>query len=137
MTPEELSQALVQPSATIAPGYAMASAILKNGTTVRGFIRNEGNHALPLQDLTGRLVVVDKDAAKITREPGSPMPPLKASPEEQTNLIAYLHQLTNLGASSLSADLSTVARKRDRCGECKRRESGCGGLQRDSEAEAG
>ena len=103
MTPEELSQALVQPAATIAPGYAMASAILKNGTTVRGFIRNEGNHTLPLQDLTGRLVVVDKDAAKITREPGSPMPPLKASQEVQTNLIAYLHQLTSLGATGLSA----------------------------------
>ena len=62
MMPEELLRALTEPDATIAQGYTIASAKLKDGTTVRGFIRNEGNHVLPLQDITGRLVVVDKRA---------------------------------------------------------------------------
>ena len=88
MTPEELSRALVEPAASIAQGYAMASAKLKDGTTVRGFIRNEGNHTLPLQDLAGRLVAVDKRSATITREAGSIMPALKATSEQQQNLIA-------------------------------------------------
>ena len=100
MTPEELSRALVEPAATIAQGYTIASAKLKDGTTVRGFIRNEGNHVLPLQDMTGRLVAVDKRAATITRESGSIMPPLKASAQEQTNLIAYLTQLTGLSTEA-------------------------------------
>ena len=103
MTPEELSRALVEPAATIAQGYTIASAKLKDGTTVRGFIRNEGNHVLPLQDMTGRLVVVDKRTATITRESGSIMPPLKASAQDQTNLIAYLTQLTGLSAEAGSA----------------------------------
>ena len=94
MTPEELSRALVEPAATIAQGYTMASATLKDGTKIRGFIRNEGNHTLPLQDMTGRLVVVDKHAATITREPGSIMPALKATPEQQRDLIAYLNDPT-------------------------------------------
>ena len=50
---------------------------------MRGFVRNEGNHVLPLQDVTGMLMLVDKRKATITRETGSIMPPLKASAEDQ------------------------------------------------------
>ena len=89
MSPGELSRALTEPAATIAQGYTLASARLKDGTTVRGFIRNESNHLLPLQDLTGRLVVVDKRSAAITRETGTIMPALKATSDQQRDLIAY------------------------------------------------
>ena len=36
---------------------------MKDGRTLRGFVRNEGNHVLPLQTLDGRLVAVDKRTA--------------------------------------------------------------------------
>ena len=100
LTPTELTRALVEPSATIAPNYAMASAQLKDGTTVRGFVRNEGNYTMPLQDLAGRLVVVDKRTAKVVREPGSIMPQLKATTDETRDLIAFLSGMRGSAGSS-------------------------------------
>ena len=44
-------------------GYATARVQLKDGRTLRGFVRNEGNHVLPLQTVDGRLVAVDKRTA--------------------------------------------------------------------------
>jgi PQQ-dependent dehydrogenase (methanol/ethanol family) len=103
MTPAELVSALVDPNATIAQGYALARVEFKDGRSVRGFIRNEGNHVLPLQDLTGRLLVVDKRQAAIAREPGSIMPPLDATADERRDLIAFLASLNG------SAPLAPVA----------------------------
>jgi PQQ-dependent dehydrogenase (methanol/ethanol family) len=93
MTVPELTRALVEPNAAIAQGYATARVLLKDGRTLRGFVRNEGNHVLPLQTVDGRLVAVDKRTASITRETGSAMPPLKATAEETRDLIAFLARL--------------------------------------------
>ena len=93
MTVPELTRALVEPNAAIAQGYAIARVQLKDGRTLRGFVRNEGNHVLPLQTVDGHLVVVDKRAATITRENVSAMPPLKATPDEMRDLIAFLSRL--------------------------------------------
>ena len=71
MTVPELTRALLEPGTAIAQGYATARVQLKDGRTLRGFVRNEGNHVLPLQTVDGRLVAVDKAAAVITRESGS------------------------------------------------------------------
>ncbi len=90
MTVAELTRALVEPNAAIAQGYATARVQLKDGRTLRGFVRNEGNHVLPLQTVDGRLVAVDKRTATITRETGSAMPPLKATADETRDLIAFL-----------------------------------------------
>ena len=54
MTVPELTRALVDPNAAIAQGYATARVQLKDGRTLRGFVRNEGNHVLPLQTVDGR-----------------------------------------------------------------------------------
>ena len=54
MTVPELTRALVEPNAAIAQGYATARVQLKDGRTLRGFVRNEGNHVLPLQTVDGR-----------------------------------------------------------------------------------
>ena len=93
MTVSELTRALVEPGAAIAQGYATARVQLKDGRRLRGFVRNEGNHVLPLQTIDGRLVAVDKRTATITRETGSVMPPLKASADETRDLIAFLSRL--------------------------------------------
>src|SRR5687768_9444002 len=93
MTVPELTRALVEPDAAIALGYATARVQMKDGRTLRGFVRNEGNHVLPLQTVDGRLVAVDKRAVTITRESGSAMPPLKATADETRDLIAFLSRL--------------------------------------------
>jgi PQQ-dependent dehydrogenase (methanol/ethanol family) len=103
MTVAELTRSIVEPDATIAQGYATARVQLKDGRTLRGFVRNEGNHVLPLQTVDGRLVAVDKRAATITRESGSAMPPLKATGDETRDLIAFLSRLGGaLEATGLS-----------------------------------
>jgi PQQ-dependent dehydrogenase (methanol/ethanol family) len=105
MTVPELNRALVEPDAAIAQGYATARVQLKDGRTLRGFVRNEGNHVLPLQTVDGRLIAVDKRAAAITRETGSAMPPLKATPDETRDLIAFLSRLDGTaGLSRRSAE---------------------------------
>ena len=81
---------------------------MKDGRTLRGFVRNEGNHVLPLQTVDGRLVAVDKATAVITRETGSAMPPLKATPDETRDLIAFLSSLgadLKVGTTPVGADL--------------------------------
>ena len=100
MTVPELTRSLLEPSAAIAQGYAAARVQLKDGRTLRGFIRNEGNHVLPLQTVDGRLVALDKRSAAITRETGSVMPPVQATPDEMRDLIAFLSRLD--GGTSLS-----------------------------------
>ena len=105
MTVPELTRALVEPNAAIATGYATARVQMKDGRTLRGFVRNEGNHVLPMQTVDGRLVAVDKRAATITREAGSAMPPLKATAEEIRDLIAFLSCLDgSVGLSRRSGD---------------------------------
>ena len=66
----ELTKALTDPGATIAPGYGAVRVETSDGRTLRGFVRNEGNYVLPLQTLDGRLVAIDKNGAKVTRETG-------------------------------------------------------------------
>ena len=110
MTVPELMRSLTEPDAAIAQGYATARVQLKDGRTIRGFVRNEGNHVLPLQTVDGRLVAVDKRAATITRETGSAMPPLKATAVETRDLIAFLSRLD--GSTGLSRR-SGVAAKAD------------------------
>jgi PQQ-dependent dehydrogenase (methanol/ethanol family) len=114
MTLPELSRALVEPNATIAPGYATARVVLKDGRMLRGFVRNEGNHVLPLQTVDGRLVAVDKRAATITRESGSAMPPLKATADQTRDLIAFLSRPDGAtGASAEARSAKVEAAKAD------------------------
>lgn len=122
LTPAELAAAITEPSATIAQGYAMVRVQMADGRAIRGFVRNEGNHTLPLQDLSGRLIVVDKRGTTITRVPGSIMPPLKAAAAVRANLIAYLSQLdgspgatgaSGAKASTDSDDFDEILNPRD------------------------
>ena len=106
LTVPEMIAALNEPAATIATGYALAQARMKDGRIIRGFVRNEGNYTVPLQTLDGRLVAVDKRQAVITREQGSPMPPLTATADQTRDLIAFLATLRGeRGASAAPADL--------------------------------
>ena len=93
LTLEELTTALVDPSASIAIGYGTVRVTLRDGRTVQGFARNEGNRTLPLQTLDGRFISIEKAGATIVRDAASAMPRLQASVDEQRDLIAYLSTL--------------------------------------------
>jgi PQQ-dependent dehydrogenase (methanol/ethanol family) len=97
LTVEEIREALVKPGARIAAGYELVTVQLRNHTSLRGFVRSRSNFDLHLQDLEGRILSLSNGQIdKIEPAAGSPMPPVKASPEELTNLVAYLAHLTGI-----------------------------------------
>ncbi len=105
LTVDQLREALLHPDAEIAPGYELITAHLRDGTTIRGFVRSQTNFDLQLQDLKGGFHSLPiAQVAEITQEKHSLMPPAKAGPGELQDLIAYLSRLTGIqpGASAYS-----------------------------------
>jgi PQQ-dependent dehydrogenase (methanol/ethanol family) len=99
MTVDELRTALLQPSAQITPGYALVVVQLKDGKTVRGFARSRSDFEIVVQDLKGNFhLLQENEISAVHEEKDSLMPPVKASPEELQNLIAYLSTLTGVKA---------------------------------------
>src|SRR5256884_1042434 len=110
MTVDEIQAKLVNPSSRITPGYEMATVQLRNGNTIRGFVRNRSNFDIRLQDLTGQFHLIQEgEVSAITEEKQSIMPPVKASPEELRHLIAYLCKRTGVGVGSPKSQPSKVA----------------------------
>jgi len=113
MTVDQIRESLLQPDAEITPGYELVTVHLKDGQTLRGFVRSRTNFDIQLQDLSGPIhsLSLDKISA-ITDEKHSLMQPLKASPDELQDLIAYLSRLTGtqpgIPASSKSASKDEI-----------------------------
>jgi PQQ-dependent dehydrogenase (methanol/ethanol family) len=90
----ELEQSLTDPSARIAPGYGVVDVTLNGGQTLRGFARSRGSHDLQLQTFDGALhLLADTEYRQIRTEEASLMPPLRASPSELRDLMAWLSRL--------------------------------------------
>ncbi len=101
MTVDELQKALLEPNAQIAPGFGMVTVKLKDGKTVRGFVKNRSNFGIGVQDAEGRYFSLPEDRiAAIEEEKNSLMPALKGSPEEMRDLVAYLGKLTGIRPDS-------------------------------------
>jgi len=97
MTVNQIRSALLQPEAHVTPGYGQVSVQLRDGKTLRGFVRSRSNFDLRLQDFRGKFHLLQEDQiAAIHDEAGSPMRAVNASPEELQNLIAYLSRLTGV-----------------------------------------
>ena len=97
MTVDQIRDALLRPDAQITAGYDLVTVNLRNGQTLRGFARSRTNFNLQLQDLTGVFHPLSLDQiSAITDEKQSLMQPVKASPDELQNLIAYLSRLTGI-----------------------------------------
>ena len=110
MTVDEIQAKLVNPNSRIAPGYELATAQLRNGNTIRGFVRNRSNFDIRLQDLTGQFHLIQQgEISAITEEKQSIMPSVKASPEELRDLVAYLDMRTGVGARVSNSQPSKVA----------------------------
>jgi PQQ-dependent dehydrogenase (methanol/ethanol family) len=97
MTAGELREALLEPSARVTPGYELVTVELRNGKTLRGFARSRSNFEIVVQDLTGQFhLLPDGEVRAIQEEKQFLMPPVKASPEQLDNLIAYLSRLAGV-----------------------------------------
>ncbi len=110
MTGDEIQAKLMNPNSRIALGYELATAQLRNGNTIRGFVRNRSNFDIRLQDLTGQFHLIQQgEISAITEEKQSIMPSVKASPEELRDLVAYLGMRTGVGARVSRSQPSKVA----------------------------
>jgi PQQ-dependent dehydrogenase (methanol/ethanol family) len=94
MTVAQLRESLLQPSASITPGYGLVTVRLRDGTTVRGFARSRSNFEIVVQDLKGQFhLIQSSEVLAIHDEAQSLMPPVEASPSELQDLIAFLSRL--------------------------------------------
>jgi PQQ-dependent dehydrogenase (methanol/ethanol family) len=97
LTIGELRESLRKPSARISTGYQLVDVTLRGGQTLRGFARNRSNFDIELQKLDGELrPVQENEIASIREEKESLMPPLEASGETFTNLLAFLSRLSGV-----------------------------------------
>jgi len=100
---EEIRAKLLQPAASITAGYELVTVDLADGKTLRGFARNRSNFDIRLEDLEGRIHLLQEgQISAIHEELGSVMPSLQASPEELQNLLAYLSRQTGVKAGTMA-----------------------------------
>jgi PQQ-dependent dehydrogenase (methanol/ethanol family) len=103
-TVAEIESALKNPSADITPGYELVTVKLQDGSTLRGFARSRSNFDIRVEDLQGKLHLLEEsEIASIVEDPLSAMPPVQASPGEFQDLLAYLSQLTGVKPGALNA----------------------------------
>ncbi len=95
LTRPQLLEALINPSARLAPGFGAVTVELKSGKTVHGILQQEKPDALVLKigdkpDTT----ILSKHIAKRTNDPSS-MPPMRflLTKREIRNLVSFLSTL--------------------------------------------
>ena len=104
LTVDQLREALLNPSAHIAPGYGLVTLQLHDGRTIRGFARSRTRFDIIIQDLEGRFHPLSLDqVTRITEEKSSLMPPVKSSAEEFQNVTAFLSGLTGVQLQTTAA----------------------------------
>ena len=125
LTLRELEQTLDNPTAQLGrhstancPEWAFCShepwrvvdVRLRDDSVLRGFARSQGKHDLQLQTFDGRFhLLTDADYRQVSREKTSLMPPLKASPGERRDLVAYLSSLTGIAPGPLASGEPAVS----------------------------
>jgi putative heme-binding domain-containing protein len=95
LTRAQLLEALITPSARIAPGFGQVSVTLKNGQKLEGMLREESSTTIAVEDSTKGLQRVSKtDIATRTNAP-SAMPPMNLllTPREIRDVVEFLSSL--------------------------------------------
>lgn len=92
---EQLLEALVDPSARLAPGYGTVMLTLKNGEKISGVLRNETAVELEIQGATAEPIHIPKARIAQRRNTPSAMPPMGEVLEmrEIRDLVAFLATL--------------------------------------------
>jgi PQQ-dependent dehydrogenase (methanol/ethanol family) len=110
LTMGELRESLVRPDARIAPGYRTVTVRLRDGKSIRGFARGRTNFDVQLQTLDGHFHLLQAaQIASIDEDARSLMPALKATGDEQRDLIAYLSSLTGVKQGVANAEQRPTA----------------------------
>jgi PQQ-dependent dehydrogenase (methanol/ethanol family) len=90
--------------------WAMLDVTLKNGTLLRGFGHKRTEHELQLQSFDGKLQLLDAGQYTLVRqEKTSSMPPLRATPAQRQDLLAYLSRLGGIEAGPVSGPVPSVS----------------------------
>ncbi len=90
--------------------WAVVDVTLKNGTLLRGFARKRTEHELQLQSFDGKLHLLDAGEYTLVRqEKESSMPPLKATPAQRQDLLAYLSSLGGIEAGPVIGPAPAVS----------------------------
>jgi len=86
-----LLESLVNPGATVAPGFGVVVVTLKDGSTVGGNLAGESEESLEI-DVAGERRRIERASIQQMSEPVSSMPPMGAilSPTEIRDLVAWL-----------------------------------------------
>ena len=95
LTRPQILEALISPSARLAPGYGVVTVDLKSGKTLSGILQGESNNNITLKAGTGAVEVIPKDQiAKRVNAPSS-MPDMKAilSKKEIRDVVSFLSTL--------------------------------------------
>lgn len=93
LTVRRMERALSSPGGT--PGYQVVSVRLRDGSTLRGFAKNESSYDLQLQDFDGNFHFLRQDdIVEIERDKKPLMPPVSLGGTELHNLLAYLSSPT-------------------------------------------
>ena len=106
----ELQQSLQNPEKRRMPGYAVVDVQLSDGTSLRGFARNQGTHNLDLQTFDGQIRMLGESEYKsVSTESASYMPAFSGTPKELNDLIAYLSRLGGVPVGPSTTEQQPVA----------------------------
>ena len=90
----ELDQALADPRARHADGWAEMDVTLRQGGLLHGFARSQTSHGIALQTADGKLhLLQDSEYLRIAPSATSVMPPFSGTPAQHRDLVAYLSTL--------------------------------------------
>ena len=89
--------------------WAIANVALKDGGTLRGFLRGQTEHEAQVQTLDGKLHLLDASQYNsVTREKQSIMPVLKATADQHRDLLAYFSSLAGVEEGPLATASAPV-----------------------------
>ncbi|OYW10285.1 MAG: hypothetical protein B7X34_04935, partial [Acidobacteriia bacterium 12-62-4] len=122
LTVKEMEQSLVNPSSrkgqrsgascpswAFCPDdpWAVVTARLHDGRSLRGFARSRGQHDLQLQTLDGKMVsLTAAEYAKLDFEKASLMPAFPGAAKERQDLIAYMSTLGGVTAGPVKGNVA-------------------------------
>jgi PQQ-dependent dehydrogenase (methanol/ethanol family) len=109
LTVADLTSKFRDPNAPPAGHYALVTVRLRDGSNVRGFARQETLHSLQLQTTDGRLLLLaELEYEIVSREKAANTHVLKATPEDERDLLAFVSSLGGLPAGALMGPVEPV-----------------------------
>ena len=103
--PAYLLQALINPSAQIAPGFGIVNVTLKNKTEVTGTLAKETPEAVTVRLFDGKQQTIPRREIAAQTPPASIMPPMQGilQPRELRDVVTYLASLKGGGRGNRTA----------------------------------